>query len=164
MNGDNESMNPYLMISLPLSATTYRNLVGAIPPARFDEASADGRFSPREVIAHVADWEPILRGRIRQAVESPDSTVQGIDEGQRAIEKNYRGTSLEEQLRIFEHERRATIKYLQSLGGEDWSKQVMHSERGRMSVGDMANMLLGHDIYHFEQLSEFLQEKSAGTW
>ena len=32
---------------------------------------------------------------------------------------------------------------------------MSHAERGAMTLEDQANMLLGHDLYHIDQLSEF---------
>jgi hypothetical protein len=33
-----------------------------------------------------------------------------------------------------------------------------------MTVNDMANMTVGHDMYHVEQLSSLFGEKIVGTW
>lgn len=157
-------MNAYLPIGLPLAPSVYRRLTATIPASRYDEELVEGRFTPREVIAHVADWEPILRERMKTAIASPGAAIQGIDEGQMAIDHNYKGSNVEEQLRIFERERKITTEFINGLTPEDYDKFALHSERGRITVADMANMLLGHDIYHLDQLSAYLEEKSAGTW
>ena len=36
------------------------------------------------------------------------------------------------------------------------ASEVLYPERGVQTVEDLANMLLGHDMYHVEQLSAYL--------
>jgi hypothetical protein len=33
-----------------------------------------------------------------------------------------------------------------------------------MTVGDIAHMLVSHDIYHLEQLAEMTDDKTVDTW
>ncbi|MCC2671855.1 MAG: hypothetical protein K0Q72_4326, partial [Armatimonadetes bacterium] len=61
-----------------------------------------------------------------------------------------------EQAELFIRERAITAEWLRTLREEDWSRQVRHPERGPQSAEDLANALLGHDLYHIEQLSEYL--------
>lgn len=157
-------MNAYLFPGLEFGPVIVERLVSQIPAARYDEKTEPSRFTLREAISHLADWEPILRDRIKLAVERPDSPVQGMDESVRAIERNYQGLDVQEQLSQFKQERAATIAYLRSLTTDDWSKAVVHNEKGRQTVADQANQLLGHDLYHIEHLTQFTHDKVAGTW
>jgi len=157
-------MNPYLSIALPLAPIGFRRIIEAIPASRWDESLDGSRFTPREVIAHLADWEPIFLERLQTGVNNPGSTLTTYDIDQRSAEKGYGNTDMAEQLRRFSERRGATIAYIQDLSAEDFSKEVVHPERGRMTVGDVANMIVGHDSYHYEQLTAYLAEKSAGTW
>jgi hypothetical protein len=45
---------------------------------------------------------------------------------------------------------------LADVKGEIWSVLASHPERGSMSFNDQANMLLGHDLYHVDQVSALL--------
>jgi len=157
-------MNAYLFPGLELSPRIVEQIVKQIPGARYDDKTDPDRFSLREAVAHMADWEPILRDRIVLAVEKPDSPVQGMDESVRATDKNYPAWDVTESLRTFSAERAKTIAFLRSLAVEDWSKAVDHNEKGRQTVMDQANQFLGHDLYHIEHLMGFFEEKVAGTW
>ena len=159
-----ETMNAYLFPGLEFGPRIVEGLVSQIPGARYDEKTNPSRFTLREAVAHLADWEPILRDRIALAVDSPDSPVQGVDEGARAEEQRYGTKDVAEQLRLFANERQKTIAYLKGLSAEDWSKAVTHNEKGRQTVADQANQLLGHDLYHIDHLMEFFHEKVSGTW
>lgn len=157
-------MNAYLFPGLEFGPRIVERLVQQIPVGRYDETTNPARFTLREAIAHLADWEPILRGRIEQAVADPDSAVQGLDEGIRAVEQNYGTWDVKEQLAVFTAERAKTIAYLRTLSAEDWQKAITHNEKGRQTVADQANQFLGHDLYHIDHLTEFFAEKVAGTW
>ncbi len=157
-------MNPYLIPGLSLSPLAFRRLVAMIPEGRLDERLDLTRFSPREVVAHLADWEPLLRERVRQAVERPGSKIVGEDETRRAKERRYDQSDVANELDSFDRERRKTVEYVQSLRPEDFEKVAIHTERGPLSARDLVEMLVGHDMYHVEQLTNFLGPKVAGTW
>lgn len=149
----NWDMNPYLFSGLENGPLVLERLVGKLDGAQLDKPSSPDRFSPREVVAHMADWEPILLARIHQAVERPDSLVEVYDEGEMAVAHDYAHSDIGVQMGKFKDARKATIEYLKGLDGAAWDKSVKHPERGVMTVHDMASMFLGHDIYHIEQLS-----------
>lgn len=131
-------------------------LVGQIDESQYEKPLEEGRFTPREVVAHLADWEPIMRDRIRQAVESPGSTIEAFDEGQMAIDHGYAKTDIHERARVFHQERSKTTHYVEGLTGDELKRAVTHPERGRQTAEDLVGMLLGHDMYHVEQLSGYL--------
>jgi hypothetical protein len=157
-------MNAYLFPGLEFGPRIVERLAAQVPAARHDEKTNPDRFTLREAIAHLADWEPILRDRIKSAVENPGSPVQGLDEGARAQEMNYRAMNVGEQIARFKEERAKTIQYLRSLPEDAWTRHILHNEKGRQTVADQANQLLGHDLYHIDHLTEFNHDKVAGTW
>lgn len=136
----------------------------AISASDYDVRLDQERFTPREVIAHLADWEPIMRERLRIAVDSPGSSIEAYDEWQMCLDNGYAQKDIFEQAGLFRNERQRTAEYVASLGKDDFRKSVTHPERGVLTVEDMANMLLGHDLYHVEQLSEYLVERVVPTW
>lgn len=157
-------MHPYLMPSLELTPNVLDRLVALVPADRYDELTDPSRFTLREAIAHMADWEPIFLERIQAGVNQPGAEVQGMDESKRAVDQKYEDWDLQESLQKFRRARTATIAYLYGLTPEQWQTQVTHNEKGLMTAYDQANMLLGHDIYHIEHASQFVAQKVAGTW
>ena len=157
-------MHPYLFPGLELSPKAFEHIIAHIPEKRYDEKTDPNRFTLREAIAHLADWEPIFRERIQAGVDKPGALIQGMDESQRAIDKQYESWDVKESLRIFTEARAETLRYLKTLTAKQWETTVTHNEKGLMTAYDQANMLLGHDIYHFEHASQFLGAKTAGTW
>lgn len=152
-------MNFYLLPALELGPRVIRRLLDQLPERALDHAPNPDRFTPREVIAHLAEWEPIMRERIRDTVAQPGLTIVTYDEGQMAIDHGYAQTDPAEQMELFLRERAITIELVRSLQPEDWGKIASHPERGPQSAEDFANTLIGHDMYHAEQLSEHLIPK-----
>ena len=149
-------MHPYLVPALELSPNVFERLLEQIPAARLDEAIVYGRFTAREIAAHIADWEPIMRGRIELACRTPGEVIAVFDEGEMAVENGYSGSDPLEQVRSFRRERQITVEFVANVHRRAWSNIVQHPERGPLSAYDLANLLIGHDLYHIEQLSAYL--------
>jgi hypothetical protein len=149
-------MNPYLLPAIQSGPRVLARLIQLIPETQWDTALDPERFTLREVLAHLADWEPILRGRIQLAAASPGSDFEGYDEGQMAIDNNYAGSNPLEMLALWTRERRITAEYLRTLPRSLFTNAIHNPELGSRTVDDQANMLLGHDLYHIEQLAAYL--------
>lgn len=145
-------MNTYLLPALEFGPQIMRRIIGLIEPSKLDVPSEPGRFTPREVIAHLADWEPIMLARIHTAVNSPGAKIESYDEGAMAVEHDYAHSDVREQLRKFAADRMQTVAFVRSLTKDDWGKTAVHPERGEQTALDLAHLLNGHDTYHIEQL------------
>jgi hypothetical protein len=148
--------SPFLLIALGLAPTTLRRLVQNLPTTCYDVKTDPARFSLREAVAHIADWDPIHLARIQAAVENPGSSMPDIDEGARAVEDNYAERDPIEQAHRFEGRRAITLAFLRGLKAEDWNKTYVHSVKGEMTVFEYADTILGHDMYHIEHLTQYL--------
>lgn len=157
-------MHPYLLPGLELSPRAFQRLTAQIPAGRYDETTDPDRFTFREAIAHLADWEPIFLARIEAGVKENGAAIFGIDESKRAAEQGYENWDVHESLEKFRAAREKTVAYLKAMSPQDWESTVVHNEKGAMTAYDQANMLLGHDIYHFEHACQFLGPRTAGTW
>ena len=156
-------MNHYLLPGLEAVPTICRRLLDRIDASRLDEAITPGRFTPREVIAHLADWEPIMRERVRMACAAPGSTIEVFDEGEMAAANRYADSDPYERLELFRRERAVTAELVRRLQPAAMTNVVLHPERGPMTADDLTNLLLAHDVYHVEQLSAYLDGGTAGT-
>lgn len=149
-------MNPYLTNVLPHSPEILNRLISTIDSSKLDIPTYPGRFSIREVVAHLAEWEPILLERMKKALHESGSEVQGLDEGEMAVAGRYSETDIEERLNAFKESRSRTVAFLNGVKPDEWERFVVHTERGKQTLYDQANLLLGHDIYHLEQVSAVL--------
>ncbi len=149
-------MNVYLVPGLLNGPVVVERLIRCIDPSKRDLALIADRFTPREVIAHLADWEPILLARMQQGRAQPGSTVEAWDEGDMAIAHDYKNSDIDAQLVLFAAHRAQTIAFVESLTADDLPRTVIHPEKGVMTLNDQANLLVCHDMYHIDQLSAYL--------
>ena len=112
------------------------------------------RFTIREVVAHLADWEPLsgfhslnLTHRLRE--DRP--VLENLDEGEFAIRNRYHETNVAERLVRFAIGRAALVEMLKAISPEDWERVGLR-EWGALSIDGFAAMILGHDGYHMEQV------------
>ena len=154
-------LNPYLPIGLDTTARMIAEEANRVGEAAFDVRPDPERFSFREVIAHLADWEPIMLGRIKAAVETPGSTVQPYDEWQWAIDHDYASQDPREKLEDFRKARAETTDYVTKIPREKMANTVIHPERGTLTAADIAHTLVCHDLYHIVQLRSMTGGESA---
>jgi uncharacterized damage-inducible protein DinB len=149
-------VNPYLLKSIGTGPIVVRRLVNLIPNDKIDTALGPDRFTVREVVAHLADWEQLFRHRIDRALSRPQTSIVVYDEDQRAKDMKYSKSNIDEQLNLFASQRQKTKILLHSLTDDEMQRAFIHPLLGAISVEDQANMLIGHDMYHIEQLSAYL--------
>lgn len=149
-------MNPYLLPVLEFGPQIIGRLIEEMPEDVLDVPTGAGRFTPREVVAHLADWEPIMLSRIHQAIENQGSVLTIYDEGQMATAHRYAESDVRQQLELLQNHRKETAEYLRRLPENLYDNVVEHPERGKLTVKDQAWTLIGHDMYHIEQLTSVL--------
>jgi hypothetical protein len=149
-------MNYYVLKSIEFGPSVIRRIFAKMDASRYDEHLDPDRFSPREAIAHLADWEPIFRGRMELIRSEPGAFIVGEDESERAIQNRYHEQDIVANLRAFEEERRKTTALVRSLGPEEWSLLGEREGYGSMTIENFANLLVCHDMYHVDQLLEFI--------
>ena len=74
---------------------------------------------------------------------------------------NYRAAKIEDSLKTFLTIREANLRYLKGLPGTSWNKYGMHSERGRETLAELAQLVAGHDLNHIAQIRKILGSAQA---
>jgi uncharacterized damage-inducible protein DinB len=147
--------NYYLQIEN--TPSTLIRMVDAIRPDQYDTSLEEGRFTLKEVIAHLADLELTWLDRITTAVEYPGKAVENFDEEARAIEHKYSEKEIHHELEVFENRRRDTVDYLLRLAEDDWTSTITHPKFGEMTIIEIVQYITGHDLYHINQVSQYLK-------
>ena len=161
-------MPPYIrkyLIDEALSATPgiITRFCNGVPDAIADQDHGPDSFTLREVLAHLADWEPIWLERIQRIVQEDVPVLPNIDEGKMAELNGYKTTPVDVSLDNFTKGRAALVEYLQSLPDDAFARQGIRPEIGNISVKDIATIVLAHDTYHIAQLAKYTAPaESAG--
>ena len=141
-----------------LSATpvTLARLIEAIGPAKSATPPAPAKWSPAEIIAHLADCELVFAFRLRQTLAEDNHTIQPFDQDKWAVQ--YGGISAAQALEVFKSMRGWNLQLVRSALPKSAHRTVTHPERGAMTFQTIVETMAGHDLNHIGQL-----ERIAGS-
>jgi hypothetical protein len=134
-----------------LSETAVRlNQLAAALKDRIDTPPAPGKWSPREILVHLADTEMVFGFRYRQSLADDNHVIQPFDQDKWA--KSYAAYTADQALSLFATVREWNLALLRSLTPQQLAKPLSHPERGRMVLKTVVETAAGHDINHLQQL------------
>jgi hypothetical protein len=133
-------------------------LAEAIGPAGMATSPAPGKWSPAQIVAHLADCELAFGFRLRQTLASDPGRypgeaahlIQPFDQDRWAV--SYDRVSSEQALAAFPVLRDWNLILLRNAPAEAASIPVNHPERGAMTFGTIVETMAGHDLNHLQQL------------
>jgi hypothetical protein len=126
------------------------HVVQRLGPDGLQRALGPGKWTPREILCHLADTEIAFSFRLRQALAEPRHTIQPFD--QDAWARNYAQLDARAALETFSALRRWNVALIASTPREAYSKEVTHPERGTMTFQTLVETMAGHDLNHLRQL------------
>src|ERR1700722_7176903 len=126
----------YLNSGLSKSPATLKRIVNRIDPSRYDTKLAEDRFTLREMVAHIADLEPVMVLRMNLALEKPGSEIPNWDQDEEAAKKNYSTWDFHESLAMYAERRVKTVELFESLSQDQVLLSLRHPILGEISVFD----------------------------
>ena len=132
-------------------------LVGGLSPAQLTARPISGKWSTLEVIAHLADCDEVLVDRLKRILAMDRPLLMGFDESRFAERLGYQQRDLADELATMAVARQRMGRILRALAPQDWERQGVHSERGLLSVKQIAKMAVCHVNHHMP----FIREKLA---
>lgn len=154
--GNTKLMHHYLLRVIEFGPEVMEDLLNRIDEQQWDAPTHQDRFTPREVFAHLRYWEPVARGRLVTAVEHPGTEVPNWDEEQDVFANNYAVKDPRQMLAEWKAERKLTTEYIKAADPSCHGNIVVHGMWGAITFDSLANLAIAHDMYHVEQLSDFL--------
>ncbi len=118
---------------------------------------SEGQWSIVEVLCHLADEElEDFRVRLELTLRGDGSPWPPINPPQAALERNYLGQQARDVLDRFAAERAASIAWLKTLSGANWSAEHHHASLGVLRAGDLLASWAAHDALHLKQIAKRL--------
>ena len=117
---------------------------------RINKSPAAGKWSPREILVHLADTELTFAFRYRQALAEDNHVIQPFDQEKWA--NLYAPYTADQALSLFAAARNWNLALLRSLTAGQLGKAVTHPERGTMVLKTIIETAAGHDLNHLKQL------------
>ena len=142
---------PIIEILEYLQQMTY-NFFLRIDPDKASYAYAEGKWTVKQVLGHMADTELVFAYRVlafsREAIELP-----GFDQDVYMEKATFNERTLEDLAEEFRTVREATLYLLKSLT-EEQTKQKGIASGNPVSVRALAYMIAGHEMHHIKVLKE----------
>ena len=134
----------------------YRAIVEAIhnlTEEEFDIRPADGRWTIREIVHHLADSEMTAAIRLRLLLAEERPVIRGYDQDEFARRLHY-DRPHESALQAFRYARETTAQLLDAMTEAEWLRQGTHSEVGAFSVEKWLEIYGPHAHRHARQIVE----------
>jgi uncharacterized damage-inducible protein DinB len=129
-----------------------REMVQHWSVAQFERTYAEGRWTARQVLIHLAQTELALTTRARFALSQPGYAAQAFSQDDwMPIDAR---TSAQVALDAYTSLRQMNMEMWRSLSDDERNRAFSHPEYGELTVWWIASQLAGHDIHHFKQLAQ----------
>jgi hypothetical protein len=129
--------------------------IDALPPQQADTPIAPGKWSPREIVAHLADCELVHSFRLRQILAAPASHPAVFEPFDQDVwARHYAAYSLPLALELFRANRAWNVSLIGSLTAADFDRPAHHPERGDLTLLTLVETMAGHDLNHLGQLQQ----------
>lgn len=147
--------------SLSYAPKVVERLLRVFPHDRLDDRVESDRFTAREVVAHLADYEQTVLDRIRVASQNSGREVPWYDPDGHCEEHGFGNKEVFHEAEVYESRRGMTIGFLKELADGDSSKTFTRPDGSQVSIDEYVNMVIRHDLEHLEQLSAYLATEVA---
>jgi uncharacterized damage-inducible protein DinB len=140
---------------LPTVLDGFLNGLPASDP-RWDMHPEPGRFSLREITAHLADWDGVWLERLMLVRDQDDPPLPARDESVLEMAGDYAHSDPDVSRGLIFARRSEIVKVLRGLGDNDWERPCRHTKFGPMTLRELATYIVLHDGYHTQQVARWL--------
>jgi uncharacterized damage-inducible protein DinB len=122
---------------------------------QLDARPVPGRWSTRQVVCHIADFEPVYADRMKRVIAEEQPTMFGGDPDVFAARLAYDRRDVEEELAMIEAVRRHVARILRALAPADFQRRGLHSTDGPITLETLLARIAAHIPHHVR----FIEEK-----
>jgi uncharacterized damage-inducible protein DinB len=155
-------MNPYAsflcggdpLATIRETAARLEKAVQARDAEALNRVPAPGKWSVRDILAHLADCEVVFAFRLRQALAENYHVIQPFDQDRWAA--TYAHYEARAALTVFTAVRQWNLALIAGLKPGALTKLLTHPERGEMTFQVVVETMAGHDLNHLGQIDRIL--------
>lgn len=138
-----------------------RKAVAGMTNAGFDATPIAGKWSTRQVLCHIADFELVYADRMKRVIAEHEPTFFGGDPDTFAARLAYHLREPEEELLAIESIRQQMSRILRTLDAADLDRIGKHSKDGPLSLATLLQGITSHLPHHVAFIEE--KRKAMGT-
>jgi len=136
--------------ALEANSKRVETLARRLGDAGLSRSYGPGKWTGKQILAHLADAEVGIGFRVRQVLSEENHRIQPWDEA--AWARRYTDVDVESALASYLASRRWNLSLLRGLSAQDLEREAFHPERGPEKLGTVVRVLAGHDLNHLAQL------------
>jgi hypothetical protein len=123
-----------------------------------DFTPAPGKWSARQIVAHLADGELVTAHRMRQVLAEENPTLIGFDQDAWASNLDYARRKPKQSLETFRRLRAENVELLKGIPESAFERAGSHTERGRITLRRLVESSAEHVESHARQLQARREE------
>ena len=151
-------MNPaQLIVNYLAGPGQLRDAIDGMTAEQIDAAPVPGKWSTRQVICHLADFETVYADRMKHVIAEDQPTFAGGFHQQFAEHLAYDHRDIDEELRLIEAVRGQMARILRSLPPAAFERTGIHSVDGPMTLASLLERITNHIPHHVG----FIEQKRA---
>jgi prepilin-type processing-associated H-X9-DG protein len=128
-------------------------LLKSIPEEKYNYRYAEGKWTIKEIVAHLIDCERIFVYRALTFARKDKSELPGFDEEEYTPESNASNRSMQSLMREYEHLRKSNILFFDGLT-EEMSMRKGIANGKEISVRALGFAISGHELHHMQVIRE----------
>ena len=129
--------------------------------AELDYAPGPGKWSARQIVAHVADGELVGATRLRFVIAEENPTLVWYDQDAWARQLHYERRKTSDSMEIFRRVRADNYELLKELPESAFERAGMHTQRGRTTLRELVEGYTQHEESHARQIRAARDEYRA---
>lgn len=134
-----------------------KTAVAGVREDQFDQTPVPGKWSIRQVVCHIADFEPVYSDRMKRVLVEDNPTMFGGDPDVFAAGLHYDKRNVQEELELISTVRRQMAVILRNTDVEDFQRTGVHSEAGPLTLETLLERITRHIPHHLT----FIEAKIA---
>ena len=142
-----------LFTALAAAPAVFERLLDGLTEGEADSRPDPERFTIREAIAHLAEWELVFAERLQLTLADERPTLPLV--GGPKISAAHARSIPVEQLEVFRERRADTLDLLSGLSDDQWTRNANMPGSGLMTLEGQSLMIPLHDAYHAKQIADW---------
>lgn len=120
--------------------------------AELDYSPEPGKWSPRQIAAHLADAELVGATRLRFVIAEENPTLVWFDQDAWASRLGYEKRKTSDSMEAFRRLRAENYELLKDLPESTFERAGVHTQRGRMTLRELLEGYTIHAESHAQQI------------
>ncbi len=139
------------------TASTLGDIVRKHPATVLRTRPFEGKWTPNEIIGHLADSEWVYGYRLRLMLCEDNPPILGTNQDLWVAGQRHNEREPSEHVEMFRTMRQFNLALWKRISPPDLKRTGQHNERGAESLEVTLRMLAGHDLSHLDQITRYMQ-------